>query len=168
MQAPAWIGLFQLIPPEHYDNLAIQTMGGAEITVQALLRLEADYIVLKGRATGTTEAGKVFFVPYDQINYLNFLKPVREAEVEAIFAAAPQMGETTAVPAPPPADGASETQALPAEPAPQPAAPPAAPAAAADNDATVAISKPALPGKAALLERLRARSGPSTPKPSDK
>lgn len=138
MQASAWTALLRLIPAALRENLVLRTNNGTEVIIQGIMRLEPDYLVVRGRLTGMTEeGGGFFFIPYDQINYLTFHKMVREADVLGLFPG-------------------SEAEAAPA-PAPTPLA-----ADASDQTGLLTrpseLARPAAPaGKAALLERLRAR-----------
>ena len=152
MLSSSWIELIRLIPPQRYDNLTVTTSSGMEINIQTVLRAEEEYMVVRGRLSGTTDAGRIFFVPYDQINFLNFITPLKEAEVHAMFTAPPPAA--AAPPVPPVGDETvPETEDEPA-PAVKPSE--AVPAAAPPVRTTVA-------GRSAILERLRARVAPKQP-----
>src|SRR5262245_35637433 len=143
MQSATWVELFRRVPPALHDNLVLMTVSGQELCMQDLVRLEEDYVVLRGRPGGTTDAGRVFFVPYAQINCLGFLKPVGDADLAAMFGG----------PVPPPAPPAEapkpgEAEAPPETPAPAPPPPEPAPARP---------PKPSLESKSVLLQRVRAR-----------
>lgn len=83
--AAAWIRLLRRIPPSQADNLAVATTAGAELSIQSILRLDEDFLVVRARLAGTSEAGRAFFIPYDQIDLVGFQKPVREEDVRALF-----------------------------------------------------------------------------------
>ncbi len=85
MQGPSWISLFEQIPAKYHDGLALTMSTGAEIMMQSVLRLESDFAILRGRMAGSTDAGRVILLPYDQIVNVAFIKPVLEPEVQAIF-----------------------------------------------------------------------------------
>jgi hypothetical protein len=159
MQNTEWIELFGLFPASQHDKLMIQMTNGIEIAITSLLRLEGPYAVVRGRVAGTSDAGRVFFVPFDRISYLCFQKEVREAAVLALFGESP--------PAAPVGQEPAETAAAPdpaeSQPAPAEATPPVEPAPA------VAPEKPAAPPPAELgvdrqqlLERIRSRSANSS------
>ncbi len=147
MQSAAWKAIFNRIPREHHEILMVVTSIGIEINVKSVQLLEPDYVVIRGRLGGTTDAGRLFFVPYDQINYLSFNKEVREEHI----------AEMLGTEAPPPKaaipdgegvkrqDAAAAAASAKEEPAPTPAPEPA---------------KAAPPGKMALLERIRSRVRP--------
>jgi hypothetical protein len=155
MQSSAWIGLLRLIPPDQQDALAIMTTVGIEINLQTILRLEDDYVVIRGRLAGTTDTGRVFFVPFSQMNYLGFTKEVREAQIKALYGESPEAGAAAAKseiasPAPAP-DEPAESEAMPAAPLPPPE--PSAPLEPPKPPGSLKI-----PRKSGLLERLRARA----------
>lgn len=157
MQGTSWIALLARFPPEQTENLLMITNNGTGISVKGIARAEDEYVIVRGRLLGTTEeGGGFFFVPYDQINYLGFQKAVKETVIHAMYegqpaglvAGAQQKAQ----------DGAAETAASPGQ-APTP--PPVTPASGSAHPPGTA------PGKAALLERLRARRGSAEmPKPN--
>jgi hypothetical protein len=162
MQNNEWIELFNLFPAVQHDKLMIQMTNGVEIALTSLLRLEGPYAVVRGRVAGTSDAGRVFFVPFDRISYLCFQKEVQEAAVYALFGQEPPPAAPAAEPAP------EETAPAPAEPAAAPA-PEAAPAPAATEP--VQPPQPAELGvdRNQLLERIRSRAAngqrrPGTPR----
>jgi hypothetical protein len=157
MQSTSWIALLQRIPASQHEKLAVVTSVGIEIAIQNIFRLEPDHLVIRGRLAGTTETGRVFFIPYDQLNYVGFQKEVPEALIREIY------GEPEPAPEPnhraeakletaPPAEVASAAPAAPPEPPePKPALPP-----------VLEPAKPeprlAIPSRSGILARLRARS----------
>ena len=167
MQSSVWINLFRRIPPDQHDTLAIVTSVGIEINIQDLLRIEEDHLVIRGRLAGTTDSGRVFFIPYSQINYLGFTKEVKVAQIMAIYGepvpaemAVPKVEAASAI-----ADAAEEEvtpesdDAVPVPPPPEPPPP-------------AEVPKPGqfkIPRKSGLLERLRARAqaGPNPRPPAN-
>jgi hypothetical protein len=85
MLGPSWISLFEQIPAKYHDNLALTMVTGAEIMMQSVLRLESDFVILRGRLAGSTDAGRVIVLPYDQIVNVAFIRPLLEPEVQSIF-----------------------------------------------------------------------------------
>jgi hypothetical protein len=154
MDNPAWIALLRRIPPAQHDNLMIVTSIGTEVTVQTLMRFEDDYLVLRGRMSGTTDAGRIFFLPYDQINHVGFVREVKEVAVHALYdAPAPEPAAAPAAPA----------DATPAAPAATNGQPPAAPASepppGPPREQSKSRPRLVIPSKEALLERLRRTRG---------
>jgi len=164
MQAPSWISLFKLIPSHLHDTLALITTTSIEVMVQRVLRVEQDYLVFRGRMSGTMDAGRVMIMPYDQISNVAFNKRMAEEEVDVIFSnsggwipeyvadkSRDRFSEDTL------SDVASaeekkETAPAPAVAPPAPVIEPAQPQSAAGSAA-----KPEHASKSILLARLRAR-----------
>jgi hypothetical protein len=147
MSGADWIALFKRIPVDYHDNLVVMMATGAEVVLQTIAYLEPDYMVARGRSAGSTDTGKIFVVPYAQIDYLSFNRKISEPELKALFGAEPTAFVAAA---PAAADGTAEAAPLPAPP--EPPAPEPAGAAAASAKA------PQL-SKTVLLARLRARLG---------
>ena len=61
------------------------TVSGTEIAIQGLLRIEQEFVALKGRLSGSQEAGRVFFIPYANIDYFGTLSPVKDSEFNETF-----------------------------------------------------------------------------------
>jgi hypothetical protein len=144
MQSSVWVLLLRQVPPEQHNNLMLVTSGRTEIAVQCVLRIDHEFMAVRGRLAGSQDIGRVFFIPYDQIDYLGFQQPVKESEFHDMF-------DGLTVPAPAAAAGPVAAEPS-AEPAREPeAAPPVAPSANGAN-------RPPTPIKSAVLERFRARS----------
>lgn len=69
------------------------TASGTEIALQGFLRIESEFVVVKGRLSGSQEQGRVFFIPYAQIDYFGTSKPIKDTDFEELFG-------TLSVPAP--------------------------------------------------------------------
>jgi hypothetical protein len=154
MQIEVWKSLLRRIPPDQLDNLMVMTAQGTEINVQAVLRMEKDYMVLRGRIAGSNDAGRVFILPYAHLDHMGFQRPLNDAQVQAVFDGAPAAAPPT------PAEQAS---VAPAEPQPQPAEPAPAPAKAAPG----LLAQ--VPTRSKIIQRLRMRTevragGNSAPK----
>jgi hypothetical protein len=166
MQNSEWIGLLRRIPPAEVDRYILVTSIGIEIALMQILRMEDEYLVLRGRLAGTSDAGRAFFVPYDQINFVSSVTPVSEEVVRALFGEVPpvEAQKPEIVPAPDPAAAAAE---VPQEvvPAPTPL-PPSTSVAGPGMEPARPPARAPLPGKAALLERLRARARGEEAKPA--
>jgi hypothetical protein len=151
MQGEAWIELIKRIPDTHHDNLVAVTSTGAEIMVQRIMRLEKDFVILRGRPAGSTEEGRVLLLPWDQVNHVAFHKSLSEPEIQRIFG----NGEALAAP---PAKGLAEhvSEQSPAELAATPATPEKDPPSTAPT-VPPPPTKAAPVSKSILLARLRAR-----------
>src|SRR5438874_1775642 len=85
MQSSHWIALLKKLPVEAHNQIAVVTLGGAEVIVQSIQLFEGECLVFKGRLAASQETGRLYFVPYDQIDYIGFLRSVGEDEVRAWF-----------------------------------------------------------------------------------
>jgi hypothetical protein len=152
MQASAWIQLIERIPAAYHESLVAVTSTGAEIMVQRIMRLEEQFVILRGRPAGSTDQPRILLLPWDQLNHLAFHKALPEPEIQKIFGG----GDAAVAPAP-------VTEA----PANQPAAeqPVSAPSDAVTTEVPKGPPPPAVPptpapeklSKSVLLARLRAR-----------
>ena len=83
MKNTDWIDLVRLIPDDQHNKLVVTTLTGVDLNVEIILRMEEQYIVFRGRISGITDEGRVFFVPYRQIDYMQINRQVKEAEIQA-------------------------------------------------------------------------------------
>lgn len=174
MQASGWIHLLRRIPAHQVQNLSLVTTNGTELSIQNVVRIEEEVVLVRARVSGSSDAGRAFFIPYDQINYLGFQKPIKEDELRAMFDG-PEAGPT-AVPGTLPAGIAPPrvelTVPLPQEnPVNAPTIPDlAVPQASSGSrlSGVVPVSQDAqpLPSKSKVLANLRARLNPHADDPS--
>ena len=149
-----WIAFLRQLSPSVHNQLSITTRIGQELAVQHIFRIDSDYLVYRGRLSGTTEEARVYVLPYDEMHVISFQKPLKEHQVDAILSGndPTKTAEQEAI------------EAADLEPAPAiEAEPPAAPAAKQPEQTPLPVSaapadsksKPA--SKVLLLERVRAR-----------
>ncbi len=86
MPSAAWARLLRLVPPKDQDDLMLLTSNRTEFAVQAILRLDPDFLIIKGRLAGSQDQGRVFFIPYEQIDHIGFYRAVKDAEFNEMFA----------------------------------------------------------------------------------
>jgi hypothetical protein len=136
----AWIAVFRRIPENMHYGLTVGLRSGAEIAIQTILKLEADFIIMRGRLTGTQEGGKILMMPYAEMTVLSITRPMKDTEVEAIFG----KGDVPAQIALPPAvsETAVSPQANPEDMA---------------KDESGTAKAPEQPTKNAMLAKLRER-----------
>jgi hypothetical protein len=169
MQNAAWLALLHRIPAARIDSLVVTLHTGTEIMIQNLTRLEADFMIIRGRVAGSNEDGRVTIIPYDQICSLGFSKRMTEAEIHEIFS----KGQP-ALPPPAPVVEAAETPreepsaASELQPESTPVIPeqPAATTGTEIPGEDPAPVKPLMPSKSLLLARLRARLAEKSKGPS--
>jgi hypothetical protein len=134
MHDAAWVKLLRHIPANEHSNLLLVTTSGREIAIQCLLRIDPQSLALRGRLAGSTDAGRIFFVPYQHIDYFGFQQALKEAEFHELF------GSLESLSAEPPAAAPGPSE--PAVPPPADLTPPRTPLAI----------------KSAVLEKFRSRS----------
>src|SRR5947209_1456105 len=146
MQSSVWALLLRQVPAEQHHTLMLVTSGHTEIAIQAILRIDHQFLAIKGRLAGSQDSGRVFFIPFTHIDYLGFQQPVKESEFQEMFGGLDIPAPYEAA-APAPAEAPRPVPALAPEPTPAPAA----------NGAN-GVARPPTPIKSAVLERFRARS----------
>ena len=85
MQNHDWIEVFRLIPVNQHNVLVLTTLSGVDLSIETIMRTELDYLVFRGRVCGSTDDGRVFFLPYRQIDYLQINRSMKEAEIKELF-----------------------------------------------------------------------------------
>lgn len=84
MTSDEWISMFRLIP-ETEQKLVIVLQNTTELCVDTLVRFEPGFLVLRGRAGGSTEESRGFFVPYDQMTCIRLDRVIKVEEIQAMF-----------------------------------------------------------------------------------
>src|ERR1019366_582054 len=77
--------MFRRIPSDLHDKLSFGLTTGADILVQTFLKLEPDFMILRGRLSGTQEGSQVMLIPYGQLTYVSIIRPLKDPEVAEIF-----------------------------------------------------------------------------------
>jgi hypothetical protein len=136
-----WILLFRRIPETDHVKVVITLITGVDVYVDAFYRFEDGFAVLRGRFGGSTDEGRGFFVPYNEILCVRIDRVVKEEEIQDYFPEAPTAARKS---------GSLETPIVPPSERPTPTVP----------------TDPAAASKL-LLERIRAvRASSATKFPS--
>jgi hypothetical protein len=146
MQCEMWVWLLRRVPPEQHNQLMMVTRSGVEIALQVLLRIEAEFVAVKGRLAGSQDAGRVFLIPYDNIDYFGFQRDVKESEFDEIFGTGTLTCDTPA-----------QTSAAAVAVAGPPASVTSLPIPVEMSHSTSVSQKTPLPLKSEVLERFRSR-----------
>ena len=85
MQSAPWIVLLKKLPVEQHNQLVLVTTSGIEMAIQTVLVLEGECLVFKGRVSGCQDAGRLFYVPYDRIEFVGFSRVVTEEEFKTWY-----------------------------------------------------------------------------------
>lgn len=135
MHENAWLQVMHRVPRDKYDSLSVLMSTGTELVLQQVYRVENDFMIARARTVGTMDMGRVIVIPYAQIDFMAFNKPILEEEVLEIFGA-PFVGVASApAPAAPASVAIAPAVPTPAEAPPAPEPPPA-PAPIAEAPAT--------------------------------
>jgi hypothetical protein len=134
----AWIAMFRRIPASLHDMLALKLQAG-ELVLQKIVKLDPEFLVVRGRLAGTQDTGRIVMIPWEKIIYLTVQRELKDTEVEAMFGQALETFAAAPVPT------AAAPEPAPAE-KPTPAAEPAAPP-----------KKPSTTSKSVLVAKLRER-----------
>ena len=111
MQKDVCVDMFKRIPEETHAQVNIVLRNCFVVSVEVVVRFEEAYMVVRGREGGTTDEGRGFFVPYEEISYLRIERPVRVGELKAMF------GEMGHIDAEDRLSAPADKQATPATPA---------------------------------------------------
>ena len=133
-----WVSMFRRLPGNLHEALSLGTVSGAEVLVQKILKVESEFIILRGRLSGTQD-NRVMLMPYAQLTFVTIMRHLKDEEAEAIFGkgAAPARAD---LPTPAASDEGTAKSAPPEE---KPTAEPA--------------KKPVAPSKSVLVAKLRER-----------
>jgi len=147
------LDIFQRLPEQLHGCVNLVLRNQFTVAVDTVARFEPHYLVLRGRETGSTDEGRGFFIPYDEIAYIRIERTVKVGELKRFY------GETGYVDKDDHLDTAADT----ASPADATTPPVVGPILTPGDPAAIARQN--------LLERLRTRTqlGGSTgklPRPS--
>src|SRR5438046_4219740 len=112
MQESLWSTLLRRIPPAKHDILIVVTAAGVELMIKKIIRLDEDFVILRGRLAGSSDQNRIVILPYTQIDNVAFGVMLPEAEIQAIFGGKRAAG----------AAAGSASQAAPDQPAAEPGA----------------------------------------------
>ena len=85
MRREECLELFKLIPEASHAQVNLVLRNQFTLSVEVVVRFEQNYIAFRGREGGTTDEGRAFFVPYEEIAYLRLERIVRLGEFKAMF-----------------------------------------------------------------------------------
>ena len=79
------VEMFQRIPEPMHAQVNLVLRNSFVVCVETVVRFEPNYLVCRGREGGTTDEGRGFFVPYDEVSYIRIERPVRVGELKQMF-----------------------------------------------------------------------------------
>ena len=77
--------MFKRIPEGMHPQVNLVLRNAFVLSVDTIARFEETYIVFRGREGGTSDEGRGFFVPYDEVSYIRIERPVRVGELKQMF-----------------------------------------------------------------------------------
>ena len=77
--------MFERIPEGMHPQVNLVLRNRYVLSVSMVARYEDSYIVFNGREGGTSDEGRGFFVPYDEISYIRIERPVRVGELKLMY-----------------------------------------------------------------------------------
>lgn len=77
-----WSTIFNSFRAEDHKFLVVSTANGLEVAVQEICRVENGLVIIRGRISGTADAGRLFLLPYTQLSSVYVNRPVRSEEVD--------------------------------------------------------------------------------------
>jgi hypothetical protein len=95
MQNTTWVEMLRLVPADLHDRLLIMTVEGSEIFVTDVVRMEPEYLAVRGRIGGTSDTGLAFFIPYDRIAYVRLQKAIPEELLYGLYGLKPPERKVT-------------------------------------------------------------------------
>jgi hypothetical protein len=85
MRREECVELFKRIPEASHAQVNLVLRNQFTLSVDVVVRFEPMYIVFRGREGGTTDEGRAFFVPYEEIAYLRLERVVRLGELKQMY-----------------------------------------------------------------------------------
>ena len=79
------VELFNKIPEHYHAQVNLILRGQGMITVDSVVRFEPTYLVLRGREQGTSDEGRAFFVPYEELAYFRIERVLKLSELKKMY-----------------------------------------------------------------------------------
>ena len=85
MRREECVELFKLVPEISHPQMNLVLRNQFVLSVEVIVRFEPTYVAFRGREGGTTDEGRAFFVPYDEIAFIRLERVVRLGEMKAMY-----------------------------------------------------------------------------------
>ncbi|MCS7020659.1 MAG: hypothetical protein NZ703_10580 [Gemmataceae bacterium] len=79
------LDIFQRLPEALHNSVNLVLRNQFVIAVDMVARFEPHYLVLRGREGGSTDEGRGFFIPYDEIAYIRIERTVKVGELKRYY-----------------------------------------------------------------------------------
>jgi hypothetical protein len=85
MRREECIEMFKVVPEVYHAQMNLILRNGAVLSIDMIARYEPLYLVFRGREGGTTDEGRGFFVPYEEISYIRLERVVKYSELKQMY-----------------------------------------------------------------------------------
>lgn len=85
MRREECVEMFERIPERFHPQINLVMRNRYVIAVDFAVRFEPNFIVVRGREGGTTDEGRGFFVPYDEIAYVRVERVLKLSDLKTMF-----------------------------------------------------------------------------------
>lgn len=79
------VEMFKRIPEAMHAQVNLVLRNQFVVSIDAVARFEPTYLVARGREGGTSDEGRAFFVPFDEICYIRIERPLRLGELKTMY-----------------------------------------------------------------------------------
>ena len=79
------VDMFKRIPEEMHPQVNLVFHNAFVVSVEVVVRFETNYLVCRGREGGTSDEGRAFFVPYEEVSYIRIEREVRVGELKKMY-----------------------------------------------------------------------------------
>ena len=85
MQRDAVYDLITKISKEDVSKTVLTLRFNSAITLDAVVRFEGEYMVVRGREAGTNDDGRGFFIPYEDILFVKLDRTMRLSDFQRMY-----------------------------------------------------------------------------------
>jgi hypothetical protein len=85
MRREECVELFKRVPEVYHPQMNLVLRNSFVLSVDMVVRFEPLYLAFRGREGGTTDEGRAFFVPYEEISYVRLERVVRLGELKQMY-----------------------------------------------------------------------------------
>jgi hypothetical protein len=73
------------LQPTDVTKLVFVLTGGRGVITDMIFRTDPEYLVIRGRETGTNDEARAFFVPYSEVVYLRLERVVKVNDLKRMY-----------------------------------------------------------------------------------
>jgi hypothetical protein len=85
MRREECVELFKRVPEAYHPQMNLVLRNQFVLSVDVVIRFEPLYVVFRGREGGTTDEGRAFFVPYEEICFIRLERVIRVGELKEMY-----------------------------------------------------------------------------------